>query len=728
MRVPKLMQNFLKNMGFCHSYDTSRRWLRENAASDRIVLAEKVRRKPMAVVWDNLIRMDKKAEETSLNQGSLQQNTSALMFALNIPRPEDNALDPLHRTYNKIMEVVDNTEGPGLPRELLFKDVDYRSLDVDATAFLHKDQLSVHIPMITRDLVFDVLKYMVGDDAIGKFKNEEGKSLEKPVIMGLDAADYLKVQPHQSDVHTCPTMDIDETTLDGTALIFERLLEYVAVDSVELNDCVVFAYGNQLTYKNLTSLKSMRIRESKSDRLEDGCPKHGALHPSMAMLNAVMRCNWGKSGNREPGSLSRFAAVLGRSPSAVNERGTDYGASYRFVDQVLRGFVAAALLVKSGANTIGQFERWVERNNWHVLVHSVVQYYFSFGRVAFMWKSATEKAKLEYDMMRKRIMEKPANQRTTEEQESCSRKGKTSFIQAHIDQKWDMVLENGLLFMQQALILVDFHQSMRRGEVGRMEMNSTMMMLCFHGCGKSKYAALLLERMFNQPYCWTPEHCYIDLHNNVVNESGREPGGERVDETLEHVKKEINVSRNPRSSWQSNEWQRNVISPNIIPFRKVKNSVLASSDTSIEGVKHAQVDARNDILTIMELVLREGVLSPQAGRCTVSATGAKVPVTPTVDRFDVGSDKVLYGGNVETILKQRQDEPPVPPVSDLTAEAWVEEMESLIIAWNLGWQRVSDGQTLNMSNEKHSTNDMSEEESINDMHEEESEEEDMVMD
>jgi hypothetical protein len=64
MRVPKLMQNFLKNMGFCHSYDTSRRWLRENAASDRIVLADKVRRKPMAVVWDNLVRMDKKAEET----------------------------------------------------------------------------------------------------------------------------------------------------------------------------------------------------------------------------------------------------------------------------------------------------------------------------------------------------------------------------------------------------------------------------------------------------------------------------------------------------------------------------------------------------------------------------------------------------------------------------------------------------------------------------------------
>jgi hypothetical protein len=633
------------------------------------------------------------------------------MFALNIPRPEDNAPDHLHRTYNKIMEVVDSTEGPGLPRELLFRDVDYLTLKVDATAFLHKEKLSVHIPMMATDLVFDVLKYMVGDNAIGKFKDDEGKSLEKPVIMGLDPADYLKVQPHQSDLHTCPTMDIDETTLDGTGLIFERLLEYVAVDSAELNDRVVFAYGDQLTYKNLTSLKSMRIRESKSDRLEYACPKHGALHASMAMLDAVMRCNWGKSGNREPGSLSRFAAVLGRSPSAVNERGTDYGASYRFVDQVLRGFVAAALLVKSGASTVGQLKRWVERNNWHVLVHSVAQYYFSFGRVAFMRKSATESAELEYDTMRKRIMAKPENERTTEEQESCSRKGKTSFIQAHIDQKRDMVLENALLFMQQALILVDFHQSMRRGEVGRMEVNSTLMMLCFHGCGKSKYAALLLERMFDQLYCWTPEHSYIDLNNNVVNETGRESGGEGVDEALEHVNKEINVSRNPRSSWQSNEWQRDVISPNIIPFRKVKNSVLASSDTSIGGVKHARVDPRNDILTIMELVLREGVLSPQAGRCTVGATGAKVPVTPTVDMFDVGSDKVLYGGDVEAILKQRQDKPPVPPVPDLSAEAWVGEMESLITAWNLGWQRVSDGQTCDMSNVQHSTSDTSEEES-----------------
>jgi hypothetical protein len=133
-----------------------------------------------------------------------------------------------------------------------------------------------------------------------------------------------------------------------------------------------------------------------------------------------------------------------------------------------------------------------------------------------------------------------------------------------------------------AFFLVDFHQSMRRGEVGRMEMNTRLMMLCFHGCGKSKYASLLLERMFDQLYCWTPEHCYIGLHNNVVNETGRESGGEGVDEALEHVNKEINVSHNPRSSWQSNEWQRDVISPNIIPFRKIKNSVLTSSKTRQE--------------------------------------------------------------------------------------------------------------------------------------------------
>jgi hypothetical protein len=79
-----------------------------------------------------------------------------------------------------------------------------------------------------------------------------------------------------------------------------------------------------------------------------------------------------------------------------------------------------------------------------------------------------------------------------------------------------------------------------------------MTMLFFHGCGKSKYAVLLLERIFDQLYV-LPDTRTSDLHNNAINENGRDAGGESVDEALEHVNNEINVTHNPRSSWQNNE-------------------------------------------------------------------------------------------------------------------------------------------------------------------------------
>ena len=80
------------------------------------------------------------------------------------------------------------------------------------------------------------------------------------------------------------------------------------------------------------------------------------------------------------------------------------------------------------------------------------------------------------------------------------------FVETHTVGLRDKVLENSILFMTQALTALDFHQSIRKGEVGRLEANHKVMMLNFHGCGKTKY---------DQRFAWTVEHHYIDIRNNV---------------------------------------------------------------------------------------------------------------------------------------------------------------------------------------------------------------------
>jgi len=41
--------------------------------------------------------------------------------------------------------------------------------------------------------------------------------------------------------------------------------------------------------------------------------KPGNFHVCLAFIDAIFRCNWGRNDGRDPGSLSRFVNILGRS-------------------------------------------------------------------------------------------------------------------------------------------------------------------------------------------------------------------------------------------------------------------------------------------------------------------------------------------------------------------------------------------------------------------------------
>jgi hypothetical protein len=669
MKVPKRMHSFLAACGLCNAYDTSTYWLKENASSDRVALANEFQAYPMAVCWDNLVRFDHKAEETVLNQGSkIQQNTSGLVLPLHLPPPPPGASEAEKDTYANVMAAC-TMKGIGLPRDLLFQDVDYSVLKVNPADFLELEALKAHIPKIAGELVIEVLSMMCGE-ALKEYQLD-GRSIKWDSSM----SDYLQLDQYKPQFHTCPTMPFDETTIDGTGVVLETLLEYAGTSPGQLTDQnrVLFCYGDQLTLKNLTALKDMRVREADSDQFTFAIGKPGFLHTSMAMVNAVMRCNWGHTtGGRDPGCLSRFAAILGRS--RANETASDFQASYRLIDHVLRGYVAAALMTQATLlagrqiSSATDLKWWVRANDWRTLVNSVVGYYFGFGKVAWQRKMASEKVLAEYEVQRERILSKRKADRHEDEVKLTRQSGKLAFLRKHTLAERDKVLENATLFMTQALVAVDFQQSMRSGSVGRLEVDIKLMQLCFHGCGKTKYAQLLLERSFDQKYVWTAEHHYIDIRNNVICTGRRFTG---IDECLEHVNRDISDSYNPRDTWQSQKFHREVVSPNVVPYRKMKRSILNSSGITTGGIRHSSPKANTDILLVMDTLLREKILTPQPGRCSVGPNGAKVGVRETVDMFDIGSEKVMYGA-VEAILASRQRRPVAPQVPDKDLDGWIE--------------------------------------------------------
>jgi len=217
-------------------------------------------------------------------------------------------------------------------------------------------------------------------------------------------------------------MAIDETTIDRTGHVVETLLEYIGTSASQLTDRnrVLLCYGDQLTYKNLKALKELRLREADPDRFSFAVEKPAFLHTSMAMVNAVMRCNWGRPAGRDPGCLSRFAATLGRS--RANEQSSDFQASYRLIDHILRGYIAAGLMTRASLlaggvgriATLADLKRWVKLNDWRRLIDSVVLYYFSFGKVAWQREMAVEKVTAQYEVRRNDIVLKRKADRSSD--------------------------------------------------------------------------------------------------------------------------------------------------------------------------------------------------------------------------------------------------------------------------------------------------------------------------
>jgi hypothetical protein len=168
-------------------------------------------------------------------------------------------------------------------------------------------------------------------------------------------------------------MGLDETTVDGTAMVLEEILQYCGVEPVELTDRSVLASGDQMSNARMRKLKELRIRDDTLERYEWAIPKPGPLHISMAYLQGFLKCHMmGKSG-KDPTSLVRFAATLGRSRLSEDGKMIDFNAANRFATQAWEAHVLAAAVAQSGVVSVDELAEWLKTNDWTKLIDDVVR-------------------------------------------------------------------------------------------------------------------------------------------------------------------------------------------------------------------------------------------------------------------------------------------------------------------------------------------------------------------
>ncbi|KAF8172686.1 hypothetical protein BJ912DRAFT_1024993 [Pholiota molesta] len=176
----------------------------------------------------------------------------------------------------------------------------------------------------------------------------------------------------------------------------------------------------------------------------------------------------------------------------------------------------------------------------------------------------------------------------------------------------DMVFENALLYMCDALISREFTDAVKAGDSGRVVLVLKIWALAFRGNGRTKYAYEMLHFIHNLTNVWPKAIRDIVLKNWLLNTTGNPNSFCEFDLIQEHLNfwiKNAYKAHGANSSW---EWLE-TMAPLCDALRKVAhnfNDMLGSD----QGTRHAPPDLTDDIAALMESLDDNNVYRLKKGR------------------------------------------------------------------------------------------------------------------
>jgi hypothetical protein len=472
-RTGKRVMGVLNHLGICTSYDTVRRALQGNAEKVQALIIDRCRQDPIALTYDNLTNKHHAASETLLNKSSMQSFTAAGIIFLKL-------------TPSLARGLSDEKVGLRADR-LLRADPDWSSLKPGDIVNVRSDQN--YFAPIAKALMCRVIK---------KFFPTELKCSEDEAGIGpFEMPVLYKVPPGKSDMQTLATLQIDESTIDGNLAVLESLAtDQLGMTLEELAEGrMIPVSGDQMTVARITSGQFLRIRDFKEHRMLWAKTLAGMLHTRMAMIHAIYLSHPGRPDGRDPASLSKFVKLLGRT--RVKEKCPNLNASHELLTQVCEGHVLAALIERTGAGGFEGLRAKIASGEWREALNSMVDEDWLrlnyVDRLRGDARQAAEAATADAE---------PVTGESAKQTQARIKKATTA---AEMEKR-DVVFENALLFMLQALIYTDYHTSLRCGDSGRLERSSDMLCVMFQGLSKLKnYRQLSLDFKACRVKEWTKE-------------------------------------------------------------------------------------------------------------------------------------------------------------------------------------------------------------------------------
>ncbi|KAI0727174.1 hypothetical protein C8Q72DRAFT_782214, partial [Fomitopsis betulina] len=188
----------------------------------------------------------------------------------------------------------------------------------------------------------------------------------------------------------------------------------------------------------------------------------------------------------------------------------------------------------------------------------------------------------------------------------------------------DMVFENAVLLLCDALILRLLTDCIKCGDSGRVLLGLKVLALYYRGCGRTKYAQEVLFLIHNFKHVWPEPLRRIVLKNWLVNPTGKANAWVKVDLLQEHLNFWIKTIYKVHGSSASWEWLA-MISPCVDVLRRLAASMNSTLGAQ-QGTKHTTPSLERDIAHLRASLRRFRVYEVIPGR--EIDDGSDNPVVP----------------------------------------------------------------------------------------------------
>lgn len=319
--------------------------------------------------------------------------------------------------------------------------------------------------------------------------NQGGKDFDrfKGDLETAEPVSDFKVDVHWTDIIPIPSFNIDESTIVGNAEVNEVVKEELELEASPFWLKIVRFFGmDQLFRARACSIFNLRSgAEAGYSGFSWGVYFNGLFHGKMTDATGTLFTHWGNpsSGPCNPGSLAFHNSQLRRLPIVLTSL-PNFRTCRDLIFVSLYARILHCLLKVSGCESLTSY---ATQATWSTIEQDAVKIYHKFTH-----------ADVVDNLRSKRAAEsKDGKEKAT--------KGKGKAKPQDVAQpvtEGDMVFENAILFLRDALISREFTDAVKAGDSGRVLLVLKVWALSFRGSGRTKYAYEMLHLIHNLTHVW----------------------------------------------------------------------------------------------------------------------------------------------------------------------------------------------------------------------------------